>query len=356
MVPVSIAKQMKAAPGPPAIQHRVGLRAVAAAAGVSLMTVSLALRNSPLLRRETTKRVQAVADRLGYRPDPEISRLMSRLRPSRKTARCEAIALLDLWPQAAPQQLSYHMAVRASIHARAARLGFAVDMVALRSYRWEAARALRVIRSRGITGVLLLPSAEPIDLGKAADWNGLSVVSATTSVISPRFHQVGPSHLHNIRLVLEEYQKRGYTRIGAILNQSLNLRTQETYAIALAWKGHGERVLMLPHLEADAEGEARVEQWLRQHDPEVILGGDAMITLLRRPALARRCAGREIVSLTNHEGGTIAFLDQRPASIGECAVSLLTGMMHNHETGVPAEPQVTMIPGTLQQKRSYPLP
>lgn len=342
---------MKAGNQTPVVQRRVGLRAVAEAAGVSLMTVSLALRNSPLLRSETAERVRAAADKLGYRPDPEISRLMTRLRPSRKAARCEAIALIDLWPRSEPNTGSYHFAVRRGMEERAARLGFAVDVLALRDYDWEISRLLRVIRSRGIAGVLLLPSAEQIELGKAKDWMGLSVISATTSVAGPRFHQVAPHHLKNIRLVLDEYQKAGYKRIGAIFNEALYQRTHETYALALAWHGHRERVLVLPDAIAPAAATAEVAEWLRLHEPEVILGGDAMLELLGRPALARRVAKREIVALTNREGGAMAYLDQRPALIGECAVSLLSGMMHNHEVGVPAEPQVTMIPGVLRAKR-----
>jgi LacI family transcriptional regulator len=49
---------------------RVTLRQVAAAARCHYSTVSLALRDSPQLPRATRERVQAIARKLGYVPDP----------------------------------------------------------------------------------------------------------------------------------------------------------------------------------------------------------------------------------------------------------------------------------------------
>ena len=49
---------------------RLTMRKLAASAGVSHVTVSRALRNDPSISRATTRRIQALARRLGYRPNP----------------------------------------------------------------------------------------------------------------------------------------------------------------------------------------------------------------------------------------------------------------------------------------------
>ena len=67
---------------------RIGLRQIAEAAGVCLMTVSLSLRDSPKISVATRERVCRLAGQLGYRPDPELSRLMKHLRSSRTLRVC----------------------------------------------------------------------------------------------------------------------------------------------------------------------------------------------------------------------------------------------------------------------------
>ena len=49
--------------------NRVRLIDIANKAGVSKMTVSLALRNDPSISRETTNMIKEIADTLGYVPN-----------------------------------------------------------------------------------------------------------------------------------------------------------------------------------------------------------------------------------------------------------------------------------------------
>lgn len=65
-------------------QNSCNLRAVARAAGVSLATASLALRDDPLIAADTREKVHRCATRLGYRVNPLISELMGSLRNRRK--------------------------------------------------------------------------------------------------------------------------------------------------------------------------------------------------------------------------------------------------------------------------------
>src|SRR3954469_11850761 len=65
------------------------MRSLAAEAGVTPMTVSLALRNSHRISAETRQRIIRLAAVRGYRPDPVISKLMHHLR-SRSEGRFRA--------------------------------------------------------------------------------------------------------------------------------------------------------------------------------------------------------------------------------------------------------------------------
>src|SRR5688500_6148191 len=55
--------------------ERVNLQDVALAAGVSLATVDRVLHGRAGVRARTVEHVQAVVERLGYRPDPAAARL-----------------------------------------------------------------------------------------------------------------------------------------------------------------------------------------------------------------------------------------------------------------------------------------
>ena len=54
-----------------------------AMARVSAQAVSLALRNHPSIGEATRRRIHQVAQRAGYRPDPQVAKLMHHLRAGR---------------------------------------------------------------------------------------------------------------------------------------------------------------------------------------------------------------------------------------------------------------------------------
>lgn len=71
----------------------VTIEDVALAAGVSVATVSRALRNLPNVAPSTREKVQAVADELQYRPDPSASALAA----GRTRTVAMAVPVLDSW-------------------------------------------------------------------------------------------------------------------------------------------------------------------------------------------------------------------------------------------------------------------
>ena len=64
-------------PGP---KPRPTVKLIAAKAGLSGAAVSLALRDHPSIPPATRARIKRLADQLGYRVDPNVSRLMAYLR------------------------------------------------------------------------------------------------------------------------------------------------------------------------------------------------------------------------------------------------------------------------------------
>ncbi len=337
---------------PPSTPRRVGLRAVAEAAGVCLMTVSLALRDSPKISAATRKRVRTIAARIGYRPDPEISRLMGRLRSSRLIRGSVVIATVNLRGKAGLHP--YGASVDRGVVRRAGELGFAVSRFNLADFDGDPKALLRVIRTRGITGVILLPSGDTMGFDPAIDWSGLSVVSATTSVIAPRFHSVVPNQLHNMMSLIARARERGCRRIAAVLRKELEERTRNHYSLALSWHGHRSRIIVLPDGAEPAENHARVRAWFARHRPDAVFAQDADFASRVIEEVFPADQRPWLVSLAGRADSRIAFEDQLPERIGESAVSLIAGMLDTHETGVPPHPRVTTIDGVLREPPASP--
>ena len=160
-------------PRPPApASIRVGLREIAAAAGVSVMTVSLALRGNPRISIATRDRIKRLADELGYHPDPELSRLMNHLRTSRTARGKIGVALVDFYPTPDFVENAYNAKLRRGAQRRASELGFSLSPMHAADHHLNLRHLLKVIRARGIEGALLLPSVVPTELDASVNWNG----------------------------------------------------------------------------------------------------------------------------------------------------------------------------------------
>jgi DNA-binding LacI/PurR family transcriptional regulator len=337
---------MKRPPTPP--DSRPGLREIAAASGVCLMTVSLSLRNSPKISAGTRERVQRVAREMGYQPDPEISRLMQRLRTSRTTRGTTGLAIVDFYPAMDFRELSYHRRIREGIIKRAGQLGFGVDQLKAAEYKFNLRNILSVVRNRGIEGLVLFPSVvAPLVLDPAVDWNGLSVVAATNSILSPRFHCVAPHQFSNMMRLIESMHAHGHYIVGALLEESFDERTAHHFTAAMNWHGHGSRVLIIPAALSQHERTKLITAWLAKHSPDLIFAQapESALPIVNRREPQNRPT---IAALGTPADDQFSYLDEHPEVVGSAAVDLLAGMMYYHETGIPEHPRITMIDGELR--------
>ena len=60
--------------------NKVSLRAIAVKAGVTRMAVSLALRGKTGVSASLRRKIQKLAKRMGYAPDPEVAKFLSHIR------------------------------------------------------------------------------------------------------------------------------------------------------------------------------------------------------------------------------------------------------------------------------------
>lgn len=333
---------------------RPSLRAIAQVAGVSAMTVSRALRNHSNLTAHTKTRVQQIARDLGYRPDPLVAKLMHHLRVRRKPAFQSSICALTNVPLDALREFS--RGVVAEAKRRAEARGYAFSVAHFGSIPRTPGALQRILRSRGVEGLLLLPMMQADKFASLLDWREFSIVAATTSAITPEVHRVTPNHFRNMQILCAELTAHGYRRVGVVLPEEYAQRVHHAFNAAALWHAVWQGTDLVAPLIHPMATPARVREWFEREQPDAIVGSspDNCRSLAR--ALGLRIPGRVAFVATHVPRGDVGFsgIDERQGDIGVAAVDLLVEMIHRGEKGLPDVPMAIELLGRWVRGRSCP--
>lgn len=325
------------------------LETVAKAAGVARSTASRALRNSPLIAAATRREIQAIASRLGYRPNPYVSVLMAHVRQTRPAPYTATIAWVDRLPGHAWRENRVQRQFYSGAVAHAGTLGFHLERVACGGAKFSRARLTDMLRARGIKGVLC--SADTPDsrfLELPLDVSSFAVATVGCRFTKPDLHFstndqfVTASTAHRRLLAL------GYRRIGFVtthgLEEIVDHRFSGGYLSVLANKN---RPLSIPVHFFDERDHRAFPAWLRKHRPDAVL-----TTHLRETLGQIRAAGLRVPEdlgfamldwdETNPE---VAGIRQNHARVGAGAVDLVVSQVRRNEFGVPSHAQGVLIEG-----------
>ncbi len=331
----------------------VTLRSLAAELGVSAMTVSLALRQSHEVSATTRTRVQELAAKRGYRPDPQVGKLMQHLR-TRREARATAnlCGLRQSWGFSPAPPGNYMDRLTGDLAVRARQLGFTFSLLSLDDYPTRT-QLTRVLVSRGVEGLLLLPMRQSCDLTDRLDWSRFSTVALTSSVTAPRFHGVTPNHFDNMILACRRLAEAGYERIGLAMTAELDLRVNHRWTGGIAWQSQfgglaKVQPLIDPSHSLNLDPEA-FTAWMVKERPDAVIVG-APDPSIPAKALARMPVGRrpKIVTMNWPDGGADFGINQRPERIGIVGLEALCAMIIRGEKGLPQLPHQTMIDGSWE--------
>lgn len=321
------------------------IRSLAAKAGVSPTTVSLALRNHPSIGEATRLRVQKLAVREGYRPDPAVAKLMHHLRQRKSRRMKAAICALTTWPASIDEP--YVDATSRAAAERAEALGFAFTRVCIDDYPRGSRRLERVLQSRGVEGLLLLPMRSPVALGGLLDWSAFSVVAASYSIREPRFHTVVPNHFSNLMRACQHLRDRGFRRIGLILSASMEVRANHYFTAAIAWQNCFSGGEAVKPLFGSAPDFAGLAEWLRDERPDVVIveRENEFFAWRKYAKVVPSLARLPVVSLSILNAHQSTGIDEQRHEIGATAVDLLGSLLQRGERGIPPTAKLTLIEG-----------
>lgn len=333
------------------------MRQIARLAGVSLMTVSRALRNQPRVAEKTRQKILKIAQSVGYRPDPEISKLMHHLRRGIRPQFQSTICGLTNWPDAVKPP--YFQTLLAGAERQALARGYGFSVLPFTAEARSGARLRRLMLSQGVQGVMLLPQRPPLDLTTLLDWREFSVAASSLSVLGPEVNRVAPHHFSNTVRLCRELTALGYRRIGLVVDAEQDMRANRGFSAALLSFGRHEATEPVPPLVFDGELAAALVPWFRRERPDAIVATSESHVRNYARLLNLRLPGPVGFASLNlaapaKEPGPIAGIDERPGEIGAITVDLLAAMIERRVRGLPAEPVSTLLSGRWRAGASCP--
>jgi DNA-binding LacI/PurR family transcriptional regulator len=328
------------------------MESVARAAEVSASTVSRVLRGDPRISAETALRVKAVVDRMGYRPNPLVSALMTQLRDKSPPAAVCNLAWLDFYPSSGDMARDpVHMAFVKGAADRARALGYAIDTILVSE--WRHSRLKKFLQNRGIKGVLL-PYFEDYQ-GRAANiplpLDEFTIVGVGIRFEEPDLHYASDDQYESGRLATKKLWSLGYRKIGYIgdarVERIVNGRFYAGYdaTISTELEGHAPVPLITNEFK-------NMRAWLRRTRVDaVITTSRSLYSILREKEGVRmpQDIGFAHLNVDDVDGaapGEVAGVRQDSVGVGANAVELLVGLLYHNELGVPLHPRGVLVCGT----------
>ena len=142
------------------------MQTIADTAGVSKSAVSLALRNDPRIPEATRKRIQKVAEDLGYRRNPVVDSLMTQLRAGRQPTFQANLGLINCSPVRDLTENHTFRRLREGVLRRAEQLGYGVEEFWLQQPDMRPERIKQILETRGIRGLILEAAISPETIGQ----------------------------------------------------------------------------------------------------------------------------------------------------------------------------------------------
>ena len=323
------------------------LKDIAERAGVSVMAVSMALRNRPGVSERTREEIKAIADELGYERDPMLSALSARRKGGKRHV--SRIAYVGPWPTDDFLKIGYNQQFFEGATESGKELGYEV------APHWldpeiPLARHSKILFTRGFDGLLIAPVGEGFERLEL-DWKRFSSVALGRSLESPRLHFASSNHYGGMQRVCQALWDLGYRRLGLVMRQDTNIRIQGRWAGAFLefTRTHFEGSPLPPLIDHPLTREG-VLGWIQRERPDVVLSlGDRYLGWIEESGL--RVPGDigyvMLERMADVPGGpAFSALDQNLHEVGKAAMKLLHSEITAGNKGIPPIRTSMLIDGT----------
>ena len=324
------------------------IKQIAARSGVSIATVSYALRNSPKVRADTRQLVQSLAREMGYRPNPQVTALMTHIRQARGVS--ESVPLAFVWVHATRVESAadtFAQETLSGARERAVRFGYRLEEFWLRDRGMTPGRLSRILGARGIEGVVFSPvwDVDSVSL-PGWEWDRFAHAAIGYAPWKPEVPRAAQHAYAAMQLMLERLRARGFSRPAFFAETTFEARTQHTSSAAFllhhpAGLAEGGRL----RLEASRAQLAKVTAWCRRARFDVLIVNGAATA----KEITLRCKLPPAVPLAildwHARDGFPMGVALSNGQIAAMGVDLVVNQLMSNERGLPANPPLILHRG-----------
>jgi DNA-binding LacI/PurR family transcriptional regulator len=323
---------------------RPSLVDVAKLAGVSRMTVSRVLNRAGGVKEETTLKVEAALETLGYRRNPMVQALMSQVR--RRHVRVESnIAWLEEKVSGASRA---RIAILRDIaQQRAQELGFGFEVIFHKPGELSAARMDSIFKARGVQGAVIAPI---MTAGASFEfpWEQYAVATIGRSLLNPLMSYVMMHFQHGIEYALQELKARGYRRIGFLTCKNTDSRSDHIQLMSILH--HNYQIAEEDRVEPlwmDAATVDDFNTWYARYQPDVIIDSWLQGWELVQQLGVRIPEDLGFLTLSHRdEFPEVSGLRVPIEAMGAGVVDIVVAQIQRNERGLPKNPKCMLTVGT----------
>ncbi|HVZ64540.1 MAG TPA: LacI family DNA-binding transcriptional regulator [Lacunisphaera sp.] len=353
------------------MKTRITQADIARAAGVHNTTVSLALRNSRLLPSATRARIRAIAQRMGYAPDPALTALAAYRNARRPHRHPSTLAFVSAGAAGKddPRQPWLQLYL-AGARRKASELGFALEHHTRESLAGTGTAWARALEQREITGVILSSGAAGAALEKI-DWSRLSVVGLGAFSPVPALNHVTVDYAGLMNLAIHRIRAARYRRVGFVLSRWWNEIAGQSWSKMFyarqAYLPVNERLPVLylgshaPGIPGGRPADDALQdvsdfvRWFRAYRPDVVVGlAPGIQEHFERLGLDIPDDVAFADLLADRAPAGTAGVRQHAERAGELAVEILSGQLQRGEMGLPRVATITSVTGSWVDGTTLP--
>lgn len=325
---------------------KVSLSTLAEKCGLSASTVSRALSGHPNVRPHVRERIQAEARRLGYTRNQLVGSLMAHVRAARTERFLGNIALVHVASPEQPQPRPMQQIMIDAARLRATELGFQLDVLSFDRTSFSAVTLGRMLRARGIQGVVLLYS-RLTDATQGFPWEHFAAAEIDYGAHTLFIHTVAIDHHLTLNNALTRLRTQGYGKIGLFIEHYKDARLLNKWTAA--FRSFQEIDGGIGHIPLLVESSMTADAflaWYRRHKPDLVIGHvDQAVVWLRQAGIAVPKRTGFFNLNWNERTRACAGLDLRPELQGTAAVESVVAQIHRNERGLPSDPHTVMVSG-----------